>query len=115
MSETDDAAFDLNTLMSLDPLSLSKQNLDSIIAYQRKQRAAREAGVKTKKDPGGNAVDIKALLGTIGKPKAEAEAKPKITLQDALKTSLKAPPSQQPKYETETKPEPKPTGFIRRF
>lgn len=98
---TDEPELDLNTLMSADPLSLSKQDLDRIIAYQRKQRAAREAGTKTKQDKG-PAVDIKALLGTIGKP----EAKPKISLQEAMNTSLKDQPAPQP---------PKPSGFIRRF
>ena len=40
---------DLDVLMSIDPLELSKQDLQRIIAYQRKQRAQREAGVKVRK------------------------------------------------------------------
>jgi hypothetical protein len=45
---TDDP-FDIDTLMAQDPLSLSKQDLDRIIAYQRKARVQREQGVRTKK------------------------------------------------------------------
>ena len=40
---------DLDELMSKDPLSLSDQDIDDIIAYQRKARAQREGGVKPKK------------------------------------------------------------------
>lgn len=59
---------DLTALMSLDPLDLTKQDLDKIIAYQRKTRIQREAGGKTKKvKEGALAVDIKALLGKITK------------------------------------------------
>lgn len=46
---SDDDHNDIDELMSIDPLSLSKQDLDRIIAYQRKQRAMREQGVKVKK------------------------------------------------------------------
>lgn len=66
---------DLTSLMSLDPLDLTKQDLDRIIAYQRKQRAMREGGAKTRKESGAQAVDIKALLGKKIEPKAEP-AKP---------------------------------------
>lgn len=48
MSNEEDFS-DLDELMAIDPLELSKQNLDRIIAYQRKQRAQREAGIKPKK------------------------------------------------------------------
>lgn len=58
----DEPETDLDTLMSQDPLSLSNQDLDRIIAYQRKMRGLREAGVRTKK------------------PKAEAGAAPKLDL-----------------------------------
>jgi hypothetical protein len=40
---------EIDALMSLDPLELSAQDLDAIIAYQRKQRLAFESGVKPKK------------------------------------------------------------------
>ena len=65
---------DLTVLMSLDPMDLTKQDLDRIIAYQRKQRVMREGGTKTKKESGAPAVDIKALLGKV-QPKTEAPAK----------------------------------------
>ena len=62
---------DLTALMSLDPLDLTKQDLDKIIAHQRKQRMQREAGGKTKRATGeAPAVDIKALMGKIVKPAA---------------------------------------------
>lgn len=35
---------DLDTLMSIDPLSLTKSDLDAIIHYHRNLRAEREAG-----------------------------------------------------------------------
>lgn len=40
---------DLDSLMVDDPLSLSDADIDRIIAYQRNQRAAREAGIKPRK------------------------------------------------------------------
>lgn len=43
---------DLDALMDRDPLSLSSQDIDTIIAYQRKQRARRAAGEKVVKDTG---------------------------------------------------------------
>lgn len=89
---TEDEPTDLTALMSLDPLDYTKQDLDKIIAYQRKQRAQREAGGKTKKArEGAPAVDIKALLGKIQKAPETAP-----TLKEALKT-------------------PPPNGFIRRL
>jgi len=72
----DEEPTDLTALMTLDPLQLSKQDLDRIIAYQRKQRVQREAGGKTKRaKEAGPAVDIKALMGKIQKP-APAKATP---------------------------------------
>jgi hypothetical protein len=53
---------DIDFLMSLDPLSLSKQDIDIIIAYHRNQRALREKGVKPKKDKGpSSTLDLVAL------------------------------------------------------
>jgi len=69
MTDIPEPPTDLTALMSLDPLDLTKQDLDKIIAYQRKQRMQREAGAKTKRATGeAPAVDIKALLGKIQKP-----------------------------------------------
>lgn len=45
-------ASELDSLMDKDPLLLSTQDIDSIIAYQRQARANFEAGVKTKKAEG---------------------------------------------------------------
>lgn len=60
---------DLDELMSRDPLSLSAQDIDAIIAYQRQARARREAGVKPKR---GSAEPAKPLdlvaLGLIPAP-----------------------------------------------
>ena len=65
---TDEAPTDLNVLMSLDPLNLTRQDRNAIVTYQRKQRAAREAGGKTKRVKEGTpSIDIKALLGTVPK------------------------------------------------
>jgi hypothetical protein len=59
---------DLNVLMSLDPLELSRRDLDQIIAYQRKNRAQREAGVRTRKPKAdGPKIDIKDLLASVPK------------------------------------------------
>lgn len=66
---TDEVPTDLTALMLLDPLDLTKQDLDRIIQYQRKQRMQREAGGRTKKATGETpAVDIKALMNKIVKP-----------------------------------------------
>ena len=89
----DEPPTDLTALMSLDPLDLTKQDLDKIIAYQRKQRLAREGGAKTKRATSdAPAVDIKALLGRI------TSTKPTIAPASA-KATPKAPPK----------------GFIRRL
>jgi hypothetical protein len=82
MSDTD-PAFDLNELMSRsreELLILPREDLDRIIAHQRKYRMQREAGGKAKKVTGeAPAVDIKALMSQIQKPSAVKlpENKPK--------------------------------------
>lgn len=43
---------EIDELMSLDPLELSSQDINKIIAYQRKARANNEAGIKPKKEAG---------------------------------------------------------------
>jgi len=90
------APTDLTVLMSLDPMDLTKQDLDRIIQYQRKQRAMREGGAKTKKESGAPAVDIKALLGKIQKPEVPT-TRPTTT---KMPESAKAPSG---------------GGFVRRF
>jgi len=57
---------EIDTLMDLDPLELSSQDIDRIIEYQRKARANFEAGVKPKK---GEAVKIDLVkLGLVKAP-----------------------------------------------
>ena len=53
---------ELDLLMSLDPLELSAQIIDEIIAYHRKARANYEAGIKPKKEKGPKVeIDLVAL------------------------------------------------------
>jgi len=59
---------DLDELMSRDPLSLSAQDIDEIIAYQRKARAQRESGARPAKADGpAKKIDLLSL-GLIKKP-----------------------------------------------
>lgn len=51
----------LDWLMELDPLELSAQNIDDIIAYQRKARANHEAGVKPKKSDTAAKIDLNVI------------------------------------------------------
>ena len=51
----------LDWLMELDPLDLSAQNIDDIIAYQRKARANHEAGVKPKKSDTAAKIDLNVI------------------------------------------------------
>lgn len=65
MSEIDD-------LMSLDPLELSEQDIDKIIAYQRKQRQNFELGVKPKKEKGPS-VSLDSVMTVLSANKPAAE------------------------------------------
>lgn len=67
MPDEDDFS-DLDVLMSIDPLELSKQDLARIIAYQRKQRVMREQGVRTRKPKAQPAVSIEELLNSMAAP-----------------------------------------------
>jgi len=97
----DEVPTDLTALMSLDPLDLTKQDLDRIIQYQRKQRLAREGGAKTKRATSdAPAVDIKALLG-------------RITSKKPATDNLF--PSEPNKDRPGIKPKAPPKGFIRRL
>ncbi len=68
---------ELDELMSRDPLELSAQDIDSIIAYQRQQRAKRETGTngraKKPKAEATGTIDLAALLKATG-----AAAKPTL-------------------------------------
>lgn len=62
---------DLNDLMDKDPLELSSQDIDAIIAYHRNHRANLAAGIKTKKDTGpkvslGSVLDHLLVKPTLG-------------------------------------------------
>lgn len=65
---------ELDELISRDPLDLSAQDIDKIIAYQRQQRARKEAGGKTRKakaaDGPASTIDLVALV--LGKPSIPA-------------------------------------------
>jgi hypothetical protein len=66
----------LDDLISRDPLDLSAQDIDKIIAYQRQQRASREAGVKPKRGQRADAPKVSLDLAALGlvttKPKIVA-------------------------------------------
>lgn len=51
----------IDALMGLDPLSLTTENIDSIIAYHRKARSNAASGIKAKKEKGPG-VDISGLV-----------------------------------------------------
>lgn len=62
-------ANEIDELMDLDPLEMTKENIDQIIAYHRKARLNAEAGIKPTKEAGPKAkVDLVAM-GLL--PKAE--------------------------------------------
>jgi hypothetical protein len=67
---------ELDELMSRNPLEMTKDDINSIIAYQRADRARRAEGGNGKgrkrtdlKDHGGGAIDL-AALGLVKKPSA---------------------------------------------
>lgn len=59
---------DLNDLMDKDPLQLSKQDIDAIIAYHRQHKLNIQAGMKTKKDTGPK-ITLGSVLDHLIKPK----------------------------------------------
>jgi len=59
-------ANDLDELMSRDPLDLSSQDIDAIIAYHRNQRARRASGEKPTK-PASAGIDISAITNKLVK------------------------------------------------
>ena len=66
---------EIDALMALDPLELSAQDIDSIIAYHRKNRANAAAGIKPKREAGPKKDLSEALKGMF----ASEEAKPVAT------------------------------------
>jgi hypothetical protein len=63
----------LDWLMSMDPLELSAQNIDQVIAYHRRNRSLVDAGVKPKKNEG-----PKVDLAKIGLGKAPQVVKRRV-------------------------------------
>lgn len=68
-------ASDLDNIMDLDPLKMTSDNIDGVIAYVRKNRAT--AGTKAKKETGPKA-EGSSLLDMLGLKKPKPEA-PKTT------------------------------------
>lgn len=75
---------ELDELMSRDPLDLSAQDIDKIIAFQRQARARREAGNgktrKAKAEVQTSGIDLVALVKAASAPvtlKPVESAKPK--------------------------------------
>lgn len=59
----------LDELMDLDPLSLTADNIDQIIAHHRKARANAASGVKAKRDTGPKLDITEAMSAILGTPK----------------------------------------------
>jgi hypothetical protein len=57
---------ELDELMSRDPLELSAQDIDKIIAYQRQQRAKREQGGGRTKRPKAEPGSVSISLASLG-------------------------------------------------
>lgn len=66
---SEEPKLDLDELMDRDPLSLSSQDIDVIIAYHRKQRARRASGVKPSRDTAGPKIDLSKIMSGL-KPKS---------------------------------------------
>lgn len=61
---------ELDRVMDLDPLSLSEQDLEKIVAYERKMQGDFEAGIKPKKSGSEKGpIDLAALGLLKAKPK----------------------------------------------
>lgn len=71
---------ELDELMARDPLDLSAQDIDKIIAYQRQQRAQREDKAKPRKSAAEagikGAVDLVALVKGVASPPPTSPAPP---------------------------------------
>lgn len=67
-------ANNLDTLMDKDPLDLTAQDIDAIIASHRKGRAAAASGTKAKRETGPK-IDISALVQEMTQGAAPVAAK----------------------------------------
>lgn len=56
---------ELDLLMSLDPLNMSDQDIDKIIAYERQARLEFELGVKAPKKDKGVTIDISKVVAAL--------------------------------------------------
>ncbi len=56
---------ELDLLMSLDPLEMSEQDIDKIIAYERQARLEFELGVKAPKKDKGVTIDIGKVVAAL--------------------------------------------------
>ena len=65
-------ANEIDTLMDLDPLELTAENIDGIIQHHRKNRANAAAGIKPKRESGPKLDISEALKGMF----SEAAPKP---------------------------------------
>lgn len=66
---------ELDLLMSLDPLEMSEQDIDKIIAYERQTRLEFELGVKAPKKDKAVSFDMDKIVGAL----APAAVQPTIT------------------------------------
>jgi len=74
----------IDRVMRLDPLHMSDQDLDVIIAYYRKARALFETGAKPKRgaNAAGEKVDLTNVIAALtGKPKEEPKPKPSLGIR----------------------------------
>lgn len=71
------SASSIDVLMSLDPLEMSNQDLDAIIAYQRKAKANFDLGIKPKKGANaeGKTIDLSQVISNItgAQPKVQGK------------------------------------------
>lgn len=70
----------IDELMDLDPDNLTNEDIDSIIAYERKQRGLFDSGIKPKKAEGEKKqLNVSGILaGLRGEEPAVEAPKPKI-------------------------------------
>lgn len=60
---------ELNDLMDLDPLNLSSQDIEKLVALYRKQRSDYKSGIKPKKETGPRPSISAEKLGLVNQPK----------------------------------------------
>ena len=58
----------IDALMDLDPLSLTSENIDNIIAHHRKARASAAGGKKSRREDGPKIDISEVMAGLTGEP-----------------------------------------------